>query len=247
MHNALGGRFSKPAVPSLQSWSSALGASPSNPFPLRELFEAFGNSPIGIAICDRRLRFVRVNRRLAEINRIPADDHPGGSVHDLVGSLASTVETRLTKVFSTARPLHNAELIGQLGQNPESGHWIENYFPILDDRNRVMQVGAFVLPISGLRLSKNPSVKATEQIPTSNLEYGPNIEQSHSQILSPRETEVLCLLASGKSTKEAAASLGISSKTADMYRSKLMLKLHAHSLADLVHYAIRHQFVELKG
>jgi DNA-binding CsgD family transcriptional regulator len=247
MHNALGARFSKPAVSSLQSWSSALGASLSNPFPFRELFEAFGNSPIGIAICDRRLRFVAVNRTLAEINKIPANEHLGRPVCDVVGNLGSTVETRLMKVFRTARPLHNAQLIGQLGANPKSGHWIENYFPIPAARNRVMLVGVFVLSISGLRLRKDLSVKASEQMSTSNLGYGPNGEQSHSQVLSPRQAELLCLLASGKSTKEAAASLGISSKTADTYRSKMMLKLHAHSVADLVHYAIRHQFVDLQG
>ena len=167
MHNALGACLSNPAVPSLQSWSRAFAASPSKPFPFRELFEAFGNSPIGIAICDRRLRFFVVNRRLAEINKIPANEHPGKSVSDVVGNLGSTVETRLIRVFSTARPLYNAELVGQLGANPKSGHWIENYFPIFDDRNRVMQVGVFVLSISGLRLCKDPSVRASEHMPSS--------------------------------------------------------------------------------
>jgi DNA-binding CsgD family transcriptional regulator len=247
MYDALGARFSQSAVPKFQSWSIALGGSPSKPFPLRELFEAFGSSPIGIAVCDRRLRFVAVNRMLAEINKIPANEHTGRAVPDVVGSLGSTIGARLIRVFTTARPLNNAELIGQLGANPISGRWIENYFPILDDRNRVMQVGVFVLSISGLRLRKDTSAKVSEQVSISNMEFEPGGERLQHNILSPRETEVLCLLANGMSTKEAAANLGISSKTAETYRSKLMLKLNAHSLADLVHFAIRNQLVELKG
>jgi DNA-binding CsgD family transcriptional regulator len=247
MHNALGAHLLKLQIPSLKSWSSALGASTSNPFPFLELFEAFSNTPIGIVICDRRLRFVAVNHALAEINEIPANDHPGRAVCDVVGNLGPTVENRLIEVFSTARPLQNAELIGQLGANPKPGRWVENYFPIRDGRNRVIQVGVFVLSISGQRLRKEPSAKVSGQISISNMECELGGERSQRNMLSPRETEVLCLLANGMSTKEAAASLGISSKTADAYRSRLMLKLHVHSLADLVHFAIRNQLVDLKG
>jgi DNA-binding CsgD family transcriptional regulator len=244
MHEDVGVSLSKPRVSGLQSWSTKLTASPSNAFPFRELFEAFGSSSIGIAICDRRLRFVAVNRALAEINNLPADAHPGEPVHEVVGNLAPVVESRLISVFNSARPLQNAELVGQLGVNPKSGHWIENYFPIFAGRNRVKQVGVFVVSISELRLRSDLSLGTSDQI-TSNLEYGPNGRPFHWQILSGREADVLRLLATGKSTKEAAACLGISINTADTYRSRLMLKLQAHSLADLVHYAIRHRLVEL--
>jgi two-component system response regulator NreC len=64
--------------------------------------------------------------------------------------------------------------------------------------------------------------------------------------LSVREVDVLKLLAIGNCTKEIASVLGISPKTVDSYRSRLMLKINARSLAHLVHYAIRHQIVELQ-
>jgi two-component system response regulator NreC len=56
--------------------------------------------------------------------------------------------------------------------------------------------------------------------------------------LSPREREVLQLMAEGKSTKQIASALGISKKTADNHRAHLMDKLKATSLADLIKYAI---------
>jgi DNA-binding NarL/FixJ family response regulator len=55
-----------------------------------------------------------------------------------------------------------------------------------------------------------------------------------------RETEVLRLLASGKANKEIAAALGISVRTAETHRANIMKRLGLHSVAELVHYAIRH-------
>jgi len=57
--------------------------------------------------------------------------------------------------------------------------------------------------------------------------------------LSTREAQVLTLIAEGKSTREAAAILGISYKTADSHRTRLMDKLDIHETASLVRYAIR--------
>jgi len=57
--------------------------------------------------------------------------------------------------------------------------------------------------------------------------------------LTPRERQVLQLIAEGKTTKEAAAVLEVSVKTAETHRTNLMEKLDIHSTAGLVRYAIR--------
>ncbi len=59
-----------------------------------------------------------------------------------------------------------------------------------------------------------------------------------------RELEVLALVASGKSTKEAAHLLGVSYRTAASHRFRVMAKLHAHNAAELVRAAIRMKLVE---
>src|SRR5262245_43622009 len=61
--------------------------------------------------------------------------------------------------------------------------------------------------------------------------------------LTPREREVVQLIAEGKTTKEVAVALGVSVKTADTHRSKLMRKLEIHQTAGLVRYAIRQGLV----
>jgi DNA-binding NarL/FixJ family response regulator len=61
--------------------------------------------------------------------------------------------------------------------------------------------------------------------------------------LTAREREVLQLLAEGKTNKEVGHLLGISVKTAETHRARVMRKLSIDSVADLVRYAIRNGFI----
>lgn len=62
--------------------------------------------------------------------------------------------------------------------------------------------------------------------------------------LSGRERQVLQLVGEGKSTKDVAAQLGISVKTAESHRARLMKKLGIHETAGLVRYAVRHGLIQ---
>jgi DNA-binding NarL/FixJ family response regulator len=62
--------------------------------------------------------------------------------------------------------------------------------------------------------------------------------------LSPRERQVVQLIGEGKSTKEVASVLGISVKTAESHRTRLMQKLDIHDTATLVRYAMRRGLIE---
>jgi DNA-binding NarL/FixJ family response regulator len=62
--------------------------------------------------------------------------------------------------------------------------------------------------------------------------------------LTSRECEIVQLLAEGKSSKEVATTLNISTKTAETHRANIMRKLGFHSVGQLVRYAIRTQMIE---
>src|SRR5689334_3821805 len=62
--------------------------------------------------------------------------------------------------------------------------------------------------------------------------------------LSDRERQVLQLVAEGKTTKGVAEILGLSVKTADSHRTRIMQKLEIHETASLVRYAIRRGFIK---
>lgn len=65
-----------------------------------------------------------------------------------------------------------------------------------------------------------------------------------SSRLSPREREIVQLLAEGRSNKEVARTLNISVKTAETHRSNIMRKMEFKSLSDLVRYAVRNKIIE---
>ena len=73
---------------------------------------------------------------------------------------------------------------------------------------------------------------------TESLEVGP------SSLLSPRELQIVKLVAENKSNKEVANILNISVKTVESHRSHVMEKLGLHSIVELVRYAIRNNIVE---
>ena len=64
-------------------------------------------------------------------------------------------------------------------------------------------------------------------------------------VLSPRELEVLQLVAEGRSTKEIAAALFLSPKTVETHRRNLMDKLDLHTVAELARYAVREGLISL--
>ncbi len=64
--------------------------------------------------------------------------------------------------------------------------------------------------------------------------------------LTAREREITQLLAEGKSSKETASALNLSTKTVETHRSNIMRKLNLHSIRDLVVYAIKNKIIQIE-
>jgi two-component system response regulator NreC len=89
--------------------------------------------------------------------------------------------------------------------------------------------------------------KVSEIMKRSSANGGSSQEDRGAARATPRETEVISFLAQGRTNKEIADLLGIAVRTVETHRAKLMLKLGFHSLADLIHYAIRHGMAGVPG
>lgn len=101
----------------------------------------------------------------------------------------------------------------------------------------------------------NDLVHAIRQVSSGGFYLSPGVSQAvveayrskserPSDPLSVRERQVLQLIAEGKSTKDVASLLGISVKTAESHRTRLMQKLDIHETATLVRYAIRRGLIQ---
>ena len=67
------------------------------------------------------------------------------------------------------------------------------------------------------------------------------------ECLSDREFQVFCLLARGQVLKEVAATLGLSTKTVETYRSRLLQKLCLRNNVDICHFAFQHGLIDSRG
>jgi DNA-binding NarL/FixJ family response regulator len=88
---------------------------------------------------------------------------------------------------------------------------------------------------------------ATEMLMNGYAGDGSSTEQltSTPEKLTGREREIVQLLAEGKSSKEVASTLNISTKTAETHRANIMRKLDFHSVGEIVRYAVRNQIIDL--
>jgi PAS domain S-box-containing protein len=95
------------------------------------LAEVFERAPVGIALVDTDLRFVRVNDRISEINGVPPAEHIGRRIADVLPGLPPEVEADAAEVVRTGRRIDQAEVIGSTPARPgATRHWVATYWPV---------------------------------------------------------------------------------------------------------------------
>lgn len=90
------------------------------------------------------------------------------------------------------------------------------------------------------------TARVAEMVLSGYLDHGHSASRQPTlPALTPRERQVVQLLAEGKSTKEVASHLDLSVKTAETHRSNIMRKLRLHSVSELVLYAVRNNIIQV--
>jgi PAS domain S-box-containing protein len=98
---------------------------------------------------DRDLRFLRINERLAEINGIPAADHIGKTVRELLPGLADAAEPGMRRVLETGEPRLNIEIVSEMPDSKGAQRsWLEQWLPIKDSEGRVTGLNIVVEEIT---------------------------------------------------------------------------------------------------
>ena len=116
--------------------------------PEKLLATYFSSSSVGLSFLDSQLRYLAINNTLAEIHGVPAPDHLGKTVRDILGDFADLIEPQLQRVFSTGEPILNLDVTAMFAARTGSGHWVANHFPIKDHSGRVTRVGLVVVEVS---------------------------------------------------------------------------------------------------
>jgi PAS domain S-box-containing protein len=109
----------------------------------------FNASPTGMSLIDPQLRYLKVNQRLADFNGLPAADHKGKTVREIVPQLAYILEPIYQEVFATGRSILNFELSGETTSNPGTiRDWQLSCFPLMGEEPTAMAIGVVVTEIT---------------------------------------------------------------------------------------------------
>ena len=109
----------------------------------------FTEAPAGLAILDADLRFVRINRRLAEMHVLPVDDHLGRMLAEVLPGLADVLEPILRQVLGTGLPALNIEITTEDPRSPADARvWRVSAFPVGPVQEDPTGVGVVVVDIT---------------------------------------------------------------------------------------------------
>lgn len=106
----------------------------------------FESAPIGIAIIDRELRYVRVNRALADMNFTPAAAHLGRRASELFGALGESWERHWREVMASGEPQANREVRALV--NGEWEYALVSYYPVRDREGAILGIGCVVTSLT---------------------------------------------------------------------------------------------------
>ena len=108
------------------------------------------SAPVGIGFWDRDLRFIRVNDALAQLNRLPPDEHIGRTLAEVIPNLAPALEPLYRSVLETGEPVVHEESTDEAIAGPgDARHWLSSYYPVLNESGETTGVGGMILEITG--------------------------------------------------------------------------------------------------
>lgn len=123
------------------------------------------NAPIGFAFFDRKMRYVRVNRFLSEMNNLSISRHLGRTVAEVfTGPMAQEVQDAIERVFATGEPVRDLEITAELATMPGSPRtWLLNFYAVRTGGDHVRWVGAVVVDATQRKLSED-LLRKTEKL-----------------------------------------------------------------------------------
>ncbi len=141
---------------------------------LAQLEAIYATAPSGLCFIDTNFRYVRVNDRLAQINGLPASEHIGKSVHEVLPEFVDTLEPLYRSVIETGTPILNYEIHTKTPAQPEvEGDWLVNYYPLKSANGGILGINAVVQEITE-RKQAEEKLRSQAQI----------IDQIHDSVIS---------------------------------------------------------------
>ncbi|HWJ30720.1 MAG TPA: GAF domain-containing protein [Gaiellaceae bacterium] len=126
----------------------------------------FAAAPVGLAFMDTDFAYVHVNEALAAINGLPAEEHIGRSLRNVLGEeLAATIEPYHRRVLETGEPILENATEGETAESPgEPRNWLVSYYPVRDAFGDMIGVGVVITDVTEREQARAAAEAANERL-----------------------------------------------------------------------------------
>jgi PAS domain S-box-containing protein len=132
---------------------------------LEEIQSIYDLTPIGLCVLDRNLRNLRINRRLAELNGLPATDHIGKTVREILPDFASMAEEVADRIFETGHPVLDMEFSASTSSHPGMERtFIMHWLPLKDADGNIFGISFVSEEITERKLAVERLTKVKKSI-----------------------------------------------------------------------------------
>ena len=122
---------------------------------LAELDLVYNTTPVGLSFVDTNLRYIRINKCLAEINGRSIADHIGRTVREAIPEIADMVEPIYRQVLATQTPVLDLEVKAETLQQPGVVRdWQVSFYPVSDESGTLLGVSSVVAEITDRNQAK---------------------------------------------------------------------------------------------
>ncbi len=161
--------------------------------PLQDLIQEtqriYKDMPVGLCYLDTDLRFIHINDWLAEINGIPAEEHLGRTLGELIPDVAAGVEAQYRQVIDTGEPIIGGTVEAETPAQPGiKRHFQHSYFPIRSDDGAVIGISCVVEDVTVRNeavAARNEAVAALRQ---ANDELEQRVQERTAELLKANES-----------------------------------------------------------
>lgn len=116
---------------------------------LSELEHIYDSATVGLCLMDTELRYLRINKWLADINGVPPEDHIGRSFKEIIPQVADLMEEVYAKVIETGEPVLDITAAAATPAQPETlRHYTASYYPLKSDEGEIWGLGSIVRDVT---------------------------------------------------------------------------------------------------
>lgn len=218
----------------------------------------YERAPVGICYLDDKLRYLQINRWLANMNGVPVEAHIGRHLDEVIPHVAKAVRPVLQVVLDTGDPVIGGRVTAETPASPGEPHTFEhNYYPNPASNGKIVGVSCIVWDVTTHPEMSVGNMDCSSVIATAVSRFLAALDYAVSQYsgvavetgsgpprvllprdpasqLSPREHAVLLAFLSTASVDETAAWVDLSRRTVKNHLKSLFRKYQVSSQVELV-------------